>query len=182
MADLLSRRKLTVSVAGDGGIPGEPEKVRLAEELGRALVDAGYRVVTGGLGGIMEAAHRGAKLSECFEPGDTIAIVPESEPMTANPYADVVIPTSLGHGRNFLIAQSDALVAIGGGAGTLTEMAFAWIKDRFVIGYRVEGWSGRLAGSPLDQRRRPVAFEDDRVYGVSSAVEVIELLRRYLPR
>jgi len=175
-------RRFTVSVAGDGDVPGDPAKIRLAEDLGRALVDAGYRVVTGGIGGIMEAAHRGAKSSPVFASGDTIAIVPQAEHMAANSYADIVIPTSLGHGRNFLIAQSDAVVAIGGGAGTLTEMAYAWIAGRVVIGYRVEGWSGRLADQPLDHRTRFPDVSDDRVYGVDNAADVIAILNERLTR
>jgi hypothetical protein len=73
------------------------------------------------------------------------------------------------------------VVAIGGGAGTLSEIAFAWIQRRLVIGYRVEGWSGRLAGTRVDEWVRLPSIPDDQVFGVESAAEAVEVLRRRLP-
>ena len=171
----MNRRK-TVAVIGDGDLPEHAEKYRMAEELGRALVDHGYRVMTGGLGGIMEAASRGARSSACYREGDIIGILPGSIPGAANQYVDISIPTALGTARNLIVAQAEAVVAIGGGAGTLSEMAGAWVMGRLVIGYRVEGWSGELADRKIDPRVRYPSIPDDRVYGVSSADEVIGFL------
>lgn len=68
--------KPTVSIIGDGTLPSDSPKAKLAEDLGRALVDAGYRIVCGGKGGIMEAAGRGARSSEAYETGDLVGILP----------------------------------------------------------------------------------------------------------
>lgn len=176
----MSSRPL-VAVIGDGTIVEGSRAWQLAEELGERLIDAGYRVLTGGLGGVMEAASRGAQRSASHAAGDVIALVPGDDPAAANAHVDVALATSLGHLRNALIAQADAVVAIGGGAGTLSELAFAWIHRRLVIGYRVEGWSGRLAGTRVDDWVRFPSIPDDQVFAVESAEEAVEVLRTRLP-
>lgn len=173
-------RRPCIAVAGDGAaLEGSPHWAA-AEALGAALVEAGYRVVTGGMGGVMEAACRGARRARGYREGDTVALLPGDDPAAANAYADVVLPTGLAHARNALVAQADALVAVGGGAGTLSEMAMAWIHGRLVVAFRLPGWSGRLADAPLDDRRRLAAVEDDRVFGVGSAEEAVSVLRARL--
>jgi uncharacterized protein (TIGR00725 family) len=169
-----------IAVVGDGGVPDGSRAFGLAEALGRRLVDAGYRLVTGGLGGVMEAVSRGAKRSAAYRPGAVIGLLPGDDTNVANPYVDVPIATGLGHLRNALVAHADAVVAIGGGAGTLSEIALAWIHRRLVIAYRVEGWSGRLAGTRVDDRVRFAAIRDDQVFGVDSADEVVAVLERRL--
>jgi uncharacterized protein (TIGR00725 family) len=169
-----------VAVIGDGTIVENSRSWWLAEELGERLVDAGYRVLTGGLGGVMEAASRGAQRSASHAAGDVIALVPGDDPAAANAHVDVAVATSLGHLRNALIAQADAVIAIGGGAGTLSEIAFAWIHRRLVIGYRVEGWSGRLAGNRVDEWVRFPSIPDDQVFAVESAEEAVAVLRQRL--
>ena len=79
-----------------------------------------------------------------------------------------------------LVAHADALIAIGGGAGTLSEIALAWVHGRLVVAFRLPGWSGRLADAPLDDRRRFGDIPDDRVFGVDTAAEVVDLLRTRL--
>jgi uncharacterized protein (TIGR00725 family) len=128
----------------------------------------------------MEAVARGARSSAGATGADVIGILPYGDPARANPFVDVVVPTGMGHLRNGLIAHADALVAIGGGAGTLAEIALAWVLDRPVLAYETAGWSGRLADTRLDDRQRPGAPADDRVYRVASASEVVTLLRRLL--
>jgi hypothetical protein len=169
-------RKPTVSIIGDGTLPVDSAKAKLAEDLGRALVDAGYRIVCGGKGGIMEAAGRGARSSAAYEAGDMVGILPTTDAAVANEFIDVVIPTPLGHMRNALVAQSDAVVAIGGGAGTLCEIAFAWIYDRRIIAFRTDGWSGEMADRKVDRRER-FPGEEDRVFGVDSVDEAMALLQ-----
>lgn len=106
-----------------------------------------------------------------------------AKPMAAaNPWVDVAIPTGLDLARNMLVAHADAIVAIGGGAGTLSELALAWQLRRLVIAYRVAGWSGRLADERIDARVRYPELAGDRVYGVDDASEVIALLEGLLPR
>ena len=170
-----------MAVIGDGGAAEGSPPWRLAEALGEALVGAGYRVLTGGLGGVMEAASRGARRSPAHGPASVIALLPGHDPAAANPHVDVAIATGLGHLRNALVAHADAVIAIGGGAGTLSELALAWIHDRLVIAFRVPGWSGNLAGTRLDDRVRFAGVGDDQVHGVDSPEEAIAVLRARLP-
>ena len=126
-----------VGVIGAG--EASPAQLAVAEEVGARLVDLGATVVTGGLGGVMEAACRGAKSRR----GLTIGLLPGLDRSEANGWVDVAIATGLGELRNALIVRtSDALVAIGGGAGTLSEIGFALKHERPVIGigtFAVEG-------------------------------------------
>ena len=171
-----------IGVIGDGTAGRGTKSFRLGQELGHALVDAGYRVVTGGLGGVMEAACRGARSSNRHRAGDIIGILPGRDPAIANAHVDIAIPTGLDHLRNSIVAQSHALVAIGGGAGTLSEICFGWIYKRLIIALGNEGWAGKLAGAPLDNRKRfPGTIPDDQIYGAASAREAIRLLKGLLP-
>lgn len=174
-----TRRKV-IAVVGDAFVPAASPKDVLAEDIGRALVDAGYRVMTGGLGGVMESACRGAKSSDRFAPGDTIGVLPGHDPTEANPHVDIVIPTGLDHVRNSVVAHADALVAIGGGAGTMSEICLAWIYKRLIIAVRVEGWSGRVADQRIDERVRYPEVPDDRAFGANTAAEVVHILNERL--
>lgn len=169
-------RRRMVAVIGDQGVPEESPKYVLARQVGARLCEAGFRVVTGGLGGIMAAASRGARESSAWTPGTVVALLPGFDPDHANPWADVVIPTGLDHLRNSLVAQSDAVIAIGGGAGTLTEMALAWIYRRLIVALRVDGWSGELAERRIDDRVRYDGIPDDRVFGASDGTEAVGIV------
>jgi uncharacterized protein (TIGR00725 family) len=101
-----------------------------AEEIGRLLAERGCTVVTGGLGEVMAGAHRGAKDAG----GTTIAILPGEDRRAANNWADHVVVTGMGHARNLAVAASgDAVIAIGGSWGTLSEIAFARRLGRPVV-------------------------------------------------
>jgi uncharacterized protein (TIGR00725 family) len=116
---------LQVSVIGSG-----PDHEAAAEELGRLLAERGCTVVTGGLGEVMAAAHRGAKQAG----GTTVAILPGEERRHANPWADHVVVTGIGHARNLAVAASgDAVIAVGGAWGTVAEVAFAMRLGRPVV-------------------------------------------------
>ena len=168
--------KKIIAVIGDGKIEKEGLKYELAFETGKALVECGYRVQSGGLGGVMEAAFAGAHAGKNYREGDTIAIIPSFDTTTANAYADIVIPTGLDVMRNTIVANADAVIAIGGGAGTLSEMAMAWSLFRLIIAYdNVDGWSAELAGRRLDVRER-YADTDDKIFAVSSVQECIAFL------
>jgi uncharacterized protein (TIGR00725 family) len=113
--------------------PGEASDAELAvaEEVGGRLAASGAVMVCGGLGGVMEAACRGAKSKR----GVTIGLLPGLYRSAANGWVDVAIPTGLGELRNGLIVRAcDALIAIGGGEGTLSEIALALRDGRPVIG------------------------------------------------
>lgn len=145
-------RGLYISIIGGGQCTAE--QYRLAEEMGRQVAELGATVVCGGLGGIMEAAARGAKEGG----GATVGILPGYDRSPANPYIDVVITTGLGHARNLAVVSSgDGVVAIGGEYGTLSEIALARKIGRPVIvlsGWRLardEGTPGILyADTPLE--------------------------------
>lgn len=118
-----------VSVVGGGTISDEERAVAL--EVGRELGARGYTVVCGGRGGTMAAVCRGAKA----EGGRTIGILPGEDRSAANEYVDTVVVTGLGHARNALVAMNgDAVLALSGGDGTLTEIGFAGIYDRPIVG------------------------------------------------
>ncbi|NIM20023.1 MAG: TIGR00725 family protein [Candidatus Latescibacteria bacterium] len=112
-------RKPLIGVIGSGECDEETE--RLAYEVGRKIAEAGYGLVCGGLGGVMEAACRGA--SEAG--GLTVGILPSDSPNTANPFVGVAVATGMGIARNAIIIRSAlAVIAIRGGPGTLSEVAF----------------------------------------------------------
>jgi uncharacterized protein (TIGR00725 family) len=103
----------------------------IAEEVGRLIATREALLVCGGLGGVMEGAARGAKAAG----GTTIGILPQATKEMANQYIDVPIATGFGEGRNVIIIRtSDALIAIGGEYGTLSELAFALKMGKPVIG------------------------------------------------
>ncbi|MCC7399424.1 MAG: acyl-CoA synthetase, partial [Planctomycetes bacterium] len=138
--------------------------------------DAGYRVLTGGLGGVMEAACRGARSSSRYQSGDTVAVLPGHDPGEANEFVDVAIASGLDHVRNSIVAHADAVIAIGGGAGTMSEICLAWIYKRLIVALRVAGWSGRIADQRVDERVRYPNEPDDRVFGATLASEAVSTI------
>lgn len=143
------KKRLQITVVGDSD--ADELKYKTAVEVGEIIASMGAIVLTGGKGGVMEAASKGAKQAG----GNTVAIIPGQEHDEANLFSDIVIPTGLGHSRNSITAlAADILVAIGGGAGTLSEIAFAWIYNKPIIALsNCGGWSAKLAGQRLDNRR-----------------------------
>jgi uncharacterized protein (TIGR00725 family) len=118
-----------VAVVGPGD--ASPDELHAAEEVGAGLADAGAIVVTGGLGGVMEAACRGARSRR----GRTVGILPGDDRDAANGWVEIAIATGLGELRNGLVVRAaDALVAVGGGHGTLSEVALALKLGRPVVG------------------------------------------------
>lgn len=138
-----------VTVIGDAN--ADQEKYAFCVEVGRLLAGMNAVVITGGRSGVMEAVCRGA-----FQAGGlTVGILPGSDKQEANEYCRAVIPSGMGHGRNVLtVLSADLVIAIGGQAGTLTEMGFAWIYQKPLIAVsRFGGWSEELAGKMIDSRR-----------------------------
>jgi len=114
-----------------GGAEADVASLETAGQVGRFIAAAGAVLVCGGLGGVMEAAARGAKAAGGF----TVGILPGSSPSDANPFIDVPIATGLGFTRNSLVAMNaDALIAVDGEYGTLSEIAFGIIHGKRVIG------------------------------------------------
>jgi uncharacterized protein (TIGR00725 family) len=111
---------MQIGVIGAGECPEEIQL--LAEKVGGEIARRGAILVCGGLGGVMRAAARGAKMGG----GLTLGVLPGTDRRAANEFIDVVVPSGLGEARNALVVRaSDALVAIGGGYGTLSEIALA---------------------------------------------------------
>lgn len=136
-----------------------PEMAGLAEAVGAEIAAAGAVLVCGGLGGVMEAACRGAHRTG----GVSIGILPGTRPEDANPYVTYPIPTGLGHARNILVARSaQAVIAIGGKYGTLSEIAFAKIEGTPVIGLKT--WELRREG-----------FGDDGILRATGATEAVRM-------
>ena len=170
-----------VAIVGDAVIEKDGAKYKMAYEMAKTLVDNGYRVQSGGLGGVMEAAFKGAKASKNYKEGDTIAILPSFNPNSANDYADIAIPTGIDLMRNAIVANASAVIAVGGGAGTLSEIALAWSLKRMILAFNnVEGWSSKVADTKMDSRVR-YPFED-KVWGISSAEEGIKIINEKIEK
>ena len=145
-----------VAVIGDGD-PSGPDAHRIlewAEEVGQQLARGGATVITGGLGGVMRAASRGALLAG----GETIGILPGADPSEANEYVRTPIATGLGVARNLVVVTAaDAVIAVGGRHGTLSEIGLALRMGRHVVGlssWRIET-DQRLGGPRLHRAKDP---------------------------
>ncbi len=150
------RRPPYVAVVGDGD-PRGPDAHRLlewAEEAGQHLARGGAVVVTGGLGGVMRAASRGAAGAG----GETIGILPGADASEANEFVRTPIATGLGVVRNLVVVtSSDAVIAIGGRHGTLSEIGLALRMGRHVVtlsSWRLES-DHRMGGPRVHRAREP---------------------------
>jgi uncharacterized protein (TIGR00725 family) len=152
-----------------------------AFETGRELTKAGFGLICGGLGGVMEAACRGAhaaKAGSRDRHNPIVGVLPGYAKTDANPYVEIVITTGMGYARNSVIASSaDAVIAVSGGSGTLSEIAFAWQYGKPIIIVRnLPGIPGELIDRALDERRK------DSILGAESpreAVRIVESLLRF---
>jgi uncharacterized protein (TIGR00725 family) len=132
--------------------PGEAtdDELTAAEAVGRGLAERGAVLVCGGLGGVMTGACRGAKAAG----GTTVGILPGNERAAANEWVDVAVSTGLGEARNALVVRAaDAVVAVGGGYGTLSEIALALKAGKPVIG--VDTWTLGRDPDPIMRSRDP---------------------------
>jgi uncharacterized protein (TIGR00725 family) len=155
-------------IAVVGGGAADDALAALAEEVGRLLATGGAMLVCGGLGGVMEAAARGAREAG----GDAIGILPTESPSDANPHVTHVVATGMGHGRNLaVVASADAVIAIGGEWGTLAEIAFARRLGRPVVAF--ESWSvsgrGPMEGGPGIDVARSAPEAVERALALSAA-------------
>ena len=171
-----------VAVIGDASTDPAGAKAVAARQVGALIIERRWRLVTGGMGGVMKEASAGARASVAWADGDIIGIAPGSDPAAANPFVDVVIATGMDHLRNSIVAHSDAIIVIGGGAGTLSEIALAWIYRRLIVALPHEGWGAKLAGMRIDHRVRYEDISDDRIYAAPTSVEAIELIAKLLPQ
>ncbi len=128
---------------------------RHAHDVGAAVAASGAGLICGGLGGVMAAACEGAATVPPDRRGPIVGVLPGEDARDANPHVEVALPTGLGVARNVLLVRAAAaVVAVGGEAGTLSEIAHAWQLGRPLAAYLpAGGWGARLAGSRLDGRR-----------------------------
>jgi len=152
---MTGRHPLYVAVVGTGDAgEGSPEAIA-AEAIGRGLADAGAVVLCGGLGGVMAAACRGVAAAG----GTAVGLLPSGSRQDANPWVTVALPTGLGEARNALVVRAaDAVVAVGGGYGTLSEIALALRTGTPVVGLGT--WELARAGVPDDGVERATTADE----------------------
>ena len=130
-----------VSIIGGSEISKLSDEYNFAYQLGKLLGKRGYGIVCGGRTGVMEAVCKGAKEVD----GLTIGIMPSVDGSEANNYVDIKINTGLGHIRNpIVVASGSIVVAIGGNYGTLSEIAYAMIFGKIVLGYKTHDINGLI--------------------------------------
>jgi len=168
--DFKNEYKGIVSVIGVSEIDKKTETITI--ELGRLIARNKYAIACGGLSGVMEAICKGAK----EEGGITIGIIPFKEKNLANKYVDIVIPVPFSQARNIVVVLTgDICVAIGGKAGTLSEICFAWIYEKPLIALSsIEGWSSKMANQRIDDRR------SDKINGAETPREVVDMINEIL--
>lgn len=146
-------------IAVIGGSQCSSQEAKLAEEVGRELAKQGAALVCGGLGGVMEAACKGAS----SEGGVTIGILPGENRQAANSYVQIPIVTGIGYARNVAVVKSaQAVIAIGGNYGTLSEIAHALQSGIPVIGLNT--WS-------LSRNSQP----DDSIIPAQNPIEAVNI-------
>lgn len=145
-------RKFQIGVIGYNDDRCTELAKEIAYGVGKEIALSGSVLICGGLGGVMEAACRGAKEAN----GTTVGIIPQDNFTFANPYCDIVICSGIGFARDFIVAtSSDAIIAIGGGIGTLIEMSVGYMIKKKVVAISPSGGVSDLyAGKYLDERKR----------------------------
>lgn len=166
------RRRLQILVIGYNEDSCTPEAREAAYRVGAEIAKRGAVLVTGGLGGVMEAASRGAQENG----GITLSIIPQKEIDEANPYSTVIVATGIGHMRNFInVYSADGVIVVGGGAGTVTEIAAAYIEGKPIVSLvGTGGAADTYAEQYMDERRRV------KIYAARSPSEAVEMLIRLI--
>jgi hypothetical protein len=162
----MSKKKPAKTVAVIGASRCSDTEANLAEEVGRLLAREGVIVVCGGGGGVMEAVCRGAQ----SEQGFTVGILPGSDPRSGNPHLSLALPTGLGQARNALVVQAgQAVIAIGGSYGTLSEIGLALKSGRKVIGLHTwNAVNGKGRAAPVIEVKTPFEAVENALRSVES--------------
>jgi hypothetical protein len=152
-------------IAVIGPSAGTPAELAIGQAVGRLIAEAGAVLVCGGMGGVMEAAAGG-----CADAGGrSVGILPSESRLDANPYVTVAVATGLGEARNAIVVRTaDAVIAIRGEFGTLSEIALALKMGRPVIGLGT--WELAKEGVPVDA----VVRASDPQDAVRTALQLIE--------
>ncbi len=155
---MTAERQKIIGVIGTGD--AENKDLEIAQEVGEEIAANGYTLLCGAMGGVMEAASRGAK----SKGGTTIGILPGASKTDCNPYIDYPIVTAMGHARNVIVVGScDAIIAIGGSFGTLSEIAFALRLKIPIIGLNTWDVSSEIkkANTPKEAVHMAVGLIDN---------------------
>ena len=145
-----------------------PEIAKVAYDVGVEIAKSGSVLITGGLGGVMNAASHGAHDAG----GLTVGIIPQDDPSFANEYCDIVIPSGLGLSRDFLNALSaDGVILIGGGSGTLSEACAAYMHKKPMAALKNSGGTAsKYADQYMDHR------QNVKIVGVDTAKEAVDYI------
>ena len=165
-------KKFQILVIGNNDNGCTPELEKLAYETGTEVAKSNSILITGGLGGVMKAASRGAKENN----GLTVGIIPQSDMSEANEFCDVVIPSGIGLMRDFLNALSaDGVIAIGGGSGTLSEICASYMYSKPIVVLKNSGGtSTKFADQYLDHRKNV------KIVGADTPKDAMEILLKQI--
>lgn len=158
-------KKRQILVIGNNTNGCTPEHEKIAYDIGVEVAKSDSVLITGGLGGIMTAASRGAKDAD----GLTVGIIPQDDASEANEYCDIVIPTGMGFTRDFLNALSaDGVIIVGGGSGTLSEVCASYMSKKPMVAIRnLNGSVEQYIDGYLDHR------ENVKILGADNAQEAV---------
>lgn len=165
---MLMPKKRQILVIGNNEDGCTPELEKLAYEVGRHVAKSNSVLITGGLGGVMRAASKGAH----DEKGLTVGIIPQDDPSFANEFCDIVIPSGLGLSRDFLTALSaDGVIVVGGGSGTLSEICAAYMHKKPIVTLKNSGGvATKFADQYLDHR------QNVKIVGVDTPLEAVQYI------
>jgi len=161
-------KKLQILVIGHNVNGCTPEHEKIAYETGVEIAKSGSVLISGGLGGVMQAACHGSHDAG----GISVGIIPQDDPSLANEFCDIVIPTGMGLTRDFLNALSaDGIIIIGGGSGTLSEICAAYMHKKPMVAIRnLGGTTEQYIDQYLDHRK------NIRIVGADSPKEAVKLI------
>ncbi|HEY6668903.1 MAG TPA: TIGR00725 family protein [Candidatus Nitrosopolaris sp.] len=160
-------RKFQIAVIGYNNDTCTDKAKLMAYDVGREIAQSGSVLICGGLGGVMEAACKGAKENN----GTTVGIIPQEHFSFANQFCDIVICTGMAFARDFIVSSSaDGIIAVGGGVGTLIELGVGYmINKKMVVISGSGGVSDLYGGKFLDERNRiPIVVAKDAKDAVRS--------------
>ena len=161
-------KKFQILVIGNNDNGCTPELEKLAYETGAEVAKSNSILITGGLGGVMKAASKGAKENN----GLTVGIIPQNDISEANEFCDVVIPSGIGLMRDFLNAlAADGVIAIGGGSGTLSEICASYMYSKPIVVLKNSGGTAtKFADQYLDHRKNV------KIIGADTPKHAMEIL------
>jgi len=159
-------KKIQILIIGHNTNGCTDEHSKVAYDTGSEVAKTGHVLVTGGLGGVMEAASHGARDSN----GLTVGIIPQADASMANQYCDIVIPTGMGLTRDFINALSaDGIIIIGGGSGTLSEICAAYMHKKPMVAIRnMGGVNAQFIDNYMDHR------QNIKIIGVDSPKQAVD--------